>query len=111
MWWMMITQKDQFGKPIPASRNSIINDIVQAGQDKLLETVKAMGLAIPPRHHGQAWKKLYANIALLKDKVPLLCTKLLNGRHFFPNPAFVLRLGIARWPDMEMIRYSCESTV
>ena len=77
--WMLVTQKDQGREKYPqapiASRKSIIDEIVQAGQYKLLEIVKAMGLAIPPRQRGHAWKKLWANIALLKDKVSNIVVK------------------------------------
>ena len=68
---MLVTQKDQgrekYTQAPIASRKSIIDEIVQAGQYKLLETVKAMGLAIPSRQRGHAWKKLYANTDSLKD--------------------------------------------
>ena len=70
---MLVTQKDQgrekYTQAPIASRKSIIDEIVQAGQDKLKETVKARGLAIPQRYRGKAWRKLYSNVVCLKDTV------------------------------------------
>ena len=54
---------------LKAPHKTIIDEIIRAGQDKLMETLKARGLAIPPRHRGYAWKKLHANVVSLKGTV------------------------------------------